>query len=154
MKFEIIYHHGGFYFDTNIELLQDINHLLSQNKNIILCHEEETIDFKKSISCGFFAALPYSRYLKNLLTNKNLNSIDFNDKHVNKTTGPGFFAKAFQNIKLEDILILPTDKIYPVHWSKKEEDKCIKEKNKLIFPCNKYPNSLAIDHFYFGASWN
>ena len=73
MKFEIIYHHGGFYFDTNIELTGKLDHLV--NNDIVICNETANID--KYMSCGFFASVPKSKYLKSLLSKKNLDGIDF-----------------------------------------------------------------------------
>ena len=43
MRYEIIYHHGGFYFDTNIELLQDISHLVKYQ--FVVCNENIKIIF-------------------------------------------------------------------------------------------------------------
>ena len=50
MKYELIYHHGGFYFDTNIELLKDITHLT--NKRFVVCNEDNNIDKYMSCGCG------------------------------------------------------------------------------------------------------
>jgi len=143
MKFEIIYHHGGFYFDTNIELTGKLDHLV--NNDIVLCNETANID--KYMSCGFFASVPKSKYLKSLLSKKNLDGIDFSSIDANKETGPWFFRKSFPKIFTNDIYILPTYMIY-------SKDNCvIQDSTEILFPCKKHPRALAVDHFYFGASW-
>lgn len=146
MKFEIIYHHGGFYFDTNIELVNKLDHLT--DKEIVVCNESSEID--KYMSCGFFGSVPKSKYLKSLLSKKNLDNINFSSPNANIETGPYFFRKSFPNIYPKNVTILPTYMIYPVFY----DDKCIlKNTKQILFPCKTYSRSLALDHFYFGASW-
>ena len=151
MKFEIIYHHGGFYFNTNIELVNKLDHLT--DKEIVVCHEEND-EIDKYISCGFFGSVPKSKYLKSLLSKKNLDNINFSSSDAHIETGPYFFKKAFPKIYQKNITILPTYMIYPVPWYSSSDDKCILENTKqILFPCKAYSRSLALDHFYFGASW-
>lgn len=150
MKYELIYHHGGFYFDTNIELLRDITHLT--NKRFVVCNEDNNID--KYMSCGFFGGSPYNKYLKKLLSEKNLNNIDFYSADAGVETGPWFFYKGFGKY-YSGVTILPSYKIYPISPGPDiRKDKCINKRTKKpIFPCKKYKRSLAIDHFYYGGSW-
>ena len=106
------------------------------------------------MSCGFFGGAPYNRYLKKLLSEKNLKNIDFHSAQANVETGPWFFYKAFGK-KYNGVTILPSYKIYPISPGPDiHKDKCIdKQTKKPIFPCKKYKKSLAIDHFYYGGSW-
>ena len=145
MKFEIVYHHGGFYFDTNIELLQNLDKFL--NNKFIICNEDGNI--YNYMSCGFFGGIKESKYLKKLLSKKNLDEIDVTDINVNITTGPYFFHKAFEN-DYRDVLLLDSKKIYPV--GPNQFDDCSIDLN-ITYPCDKYKDSIAIDHFIFGGSW-
>ena len=155
MKFEIMYHWGGFYFDTNIELLKDITPLIDNNYDIIVCNESNEIT--EYLSCGFIGAKPKTKYFKNLLTKQNLDNIDYGSPKSNVETGPYFFFKAFTNIKDDKkVKILPTEYIYPIPPGdiNSKLDKCINYENKTsIYPCKEYKNSYAIDHFFFGFSW-
>ena len=178
MKFEIIYNHGGFYFDTNIELLKDLSFLVdSNNYQMIVCNEVDALtDY---MSCGFLAGVPKNKYLARIMNKEILQSINFESPNANIESGPYFFKKCFtdyefQTAEISHILILPTNQIYPIHPGEPQKDKCIvydttsnhnissssvystmkKDKEvKFLFPCLEFPNSLAIDHFFFGCSW-
>ena len=171
MRYEILFHQGGFYFDTNIELLQDIEKYIPNFENyaFILCHELPKFD-KKWISNGFFACPKNNKYIQNILSKNVLDKIDFTDMACN-CTGPKLFATCFSDINFCNIKLLHSEAIYPVHWKTPENDLCVtpvsydtNEKNinivffknksqQLEYPCKKFENSLAIDHFIFGASW-
>ena len=167
MKFELIYHHGGFYFDTNIELIKDISYLADSSYDMILCNELENIT--KYMSCGFFASIPNSEYLKQLLSIDNLNNINF-EGNAAVETGPYFFIKAFKNTNIfnnSKIYVLPTKSVYPVHFTVKDTDKSINPDSSeniyetefkgnfvnITYPTINYNDSIAIEHFYFGCSW-
>ena len=145
---------------------------------MIVCNEVNTLtDY---MSCGFFAGVKNNEYIARIMKNNVLNSINFDSPNANIETGPYFFKKCFTNYELQNpeiskILILPTNQIYPIHPGEPHKDKCIiynissptidlkssntystmkKDKEvKFIFPCMEFPNSLAIDHFFFGCSW-
>lgn len=168
MKFELIYHHGGFYFDTNIELIKDISYLADSSYDMILCNEIE--NEKQYMSCGFFASIPNSEYLKKLLSIDNLNNINFESNAASIESGPYFFIKAFKNTDIfnnSKIYVLPTKSVYPFHPAVKDTDKSINPDSseniyetefkgnsvKIKYPTIGYNDSIAIDHFYFGCSW-
>lgn len=169
MRYEILYHHGGFYFDTNIELLQPIETILPnfEKYTFILCHEHKNLENLESISNGFFACTKNNIYLKKILSRQSLDAIDFNNP-ANMATGPFYFGKAFDKkneLQNKNIKFLDSHIIYPVYTD--TPDHCIslspkentiqshfKDKTYYIeFPCKQYKNSLAIDHFIFGCSW-
>lgn len=174
MRYEILFNHGGFYFDTNIELLNKINKIIPdfEQYKFIICHESKDIETqKKYLSNGFFACVNKNKYLGRILNDIVLRIIDYNQA-ANNVTGPKLFAQCFKEEDYKDqiIKLLDTEIIYPVHWSIHDTDKCIKsdinnlDNNFIItsfkhnkygikYPCDQYPNSLAIDHFKFGGSW-
>ena len=189
MRLEIIYRHGGFYLDTNIEILQPLIHLLPpEDKTMVVANQEPCdlnckIGSSYYISNGFFGAIKKNYSLKRSISKRNLSKIDFLDKRINRSTGPYYFRKFLSysdNRIYHNIYVLPYKMVYPFYptfWystyiSKKDKanNKCllnkkpkVSPKNKkiiklpngkyLIFPCDKYPNSILINHT-IGGSWS
>ena len=61
----------------------------------------------------------------------------------------------------DDVLVIPTEKIYPFmvnvcEYRKATPNECIKSDNKILHNClnKKYPSSLALYHSGFGGSWS
>ena len=177
MRLEIIYNHGGFYFDTTFEILKSMYNLFNKKKyKFIGCNEVPRFKDHYILSNSFFGATKGNVILKRLLQKDSLNSIDFYDLAVDFQTGPGFLRGG---IKLSDnYKILPTHYMYPFveeyapgmdpPYRKSSKNKCHKKslkkkrksyrrlKNKkgfLQFPCKKYPKSYALKHWQLGKSW-
>ncbi len=97
MKFEIMYHFGGLYMDTNIELLRDPTELFtvaaSLNKEVFLVADPG--GDKLFASAGFMGALKkHSPLFASLVANEQyLNEIPFEEHCVaNAWTGPMFLT--------------------------------------------------------------
>jgi len=177
MRYEILFQEGGFYFDTNIELLKDVTDIFYKKNNqdfnydFIVCCEDAIVNKDyKYLSNGFFGCKQNNKYLARILNDIVLRDIDFNN-NANVITGPTLFAKCFTSDDYTDpkINFLETKIIYPIHWSQSKNDQCVQDYNlnnnnlyethfkdnkyNLIYPCDKYNESYAIDHFIFGGSW-
>lgn len=142
MRFEIIYHHGGFYYDVKGELLKPFNLLTKGSDASFVVSNETPCGFEcerhdgKYVSTGFFGSVPNSPILQTILTKESLDKIDPYDVEANIQTGPFYFGTAFSNRIRKDpkkygVLMLKTKKIYPyLPWStdynKAEKDQCIK----------------------------
>jgi mannosyltransferase OCH1-like enzyme len=146
MRLEIIYTYGGFYLDTNVEIIRDLNELYSKidgNFTMVVANQEPCgLDCndgkgKYYISNGFFGATKGNMMLKKALSKKNLDKINFDRIHINQETGPYYFRK-FINPK--KTLVLGQKSIYPFflpEWyseyiddEEKESNRCIKNSRK------------------------
>jgi hypothetical protein len=177
MRLEIIFNHGGFYFDTTFEILKPMYNLLNKKKyKFIGCNEVPRFKDHNILSNSFFGATKGNVILKRLLSKKKLDKIDFYDFAVDFQTGPGYLRSG---IRLSDnYKILPTHYLYPFveeylpgkdpPYRKSSKNKCHKKtfkkkpksyrrlKNKkgyIQYPCKKYPNSYSLKHWQLGKSW-
>ena len=79
MRLEIIYNHGGYYFDTTFEILKPMYNLLNKpNYRFVGCNEVPRFKDYDILSNSFFGATAHNTILKRMLTKKALNNIDFN----------------------------------------------------------------------------
>lgn len=177
IRYEILFKEGGFYFDTNIELLKDITDLFykkdGQDFNydfIVCCEDDNGLKNKTYLSNGFFGCKKNSKFISRILNDVVLREIDFNND-ANRVTGPSLFVKCLteEDYSNPKINYLEPKIIFPVHWSQNKNDKCVLDthmpnnqqyetifndkKYGLIYPCDQYGESYAIDHFIFGGSW-
>ena len=174
MRLEIVYNHGGYYFDTTFEILKPMFKLLNKKgKRFVGCNEVPRFKNHNILSNSFFGATPGNPILKRLLSKKKLEMIDFYDQAVDFQTGPGYLRSG---IYLNDNYhIFPTKYFYPFveeyepgvdpPYRKSRKNKCHSKKSKrtmkklkskkgyLKFPCDKYPDSYAIKHWQLGKSW-
>ena len=141
MKFEIIYHNGGFYFDVNVELLRpEALHDFAINQYLVLCNEKPEIrDF---LSCAFFAAAPEHPALRKVLDHVMKGDLNLKSGFANLTTGPYLFYRVLDDKPQH--LMLATHEIYPFPPGSKKTCKDCKA------VC---PDSIAVDHFELGCTW-
>jgi mannosyltransferase OCH1-like enzyme len=165
-RLEILHRFGGVYMDSLFEISKAfLNFITKHNKTELIVANEDPCDLeckgnknKKYLSNGFFAARPGTEILKRLLDYDVLEKINWDSVYINQTTGPYFFRSA---IKLkDDILVIPTEKIYPFmvndsEYRKAKPNKCITS-DETMQNClkEKYPRSLAVYHSGFGGSWS
>tara|TARA_B110000285_G_scaffold167283_1_gene186970 strand:- start:19 stop:906 length:888 start_codon:yes stop_codon:yes gene_type:complete len=175
MRLEIVYNHGGYYFDTTFEILKPMFKLFNKKQyKFIGCNEVPRFKDHNILSNSFFGATKGNPILSRLISKSYLDTIDFYDMSVDFQTGPGYLRSA---IKLSDSFhIFPTIYFYPFveeygpgidppyrkssknkcHSHKKTKAKTKHLKNKkgyLDFPCKKYPKSYALKHWQLGKSW-
>jgi len=179
MRLEIVYNHGGYYFDTTFEILKPLYSLLNKEETFVGCNEYPRFKNADILSNSFFGATKGNPILKRLLSKHKLNKINFHDMAVDFQTGPGFLRSG---IKLNDNYhIFPSIYFYPFveeyspgknppyrkasknkcHDTKKKKKKTnpkntkrLKNKKGFIdFPCKKYPKSYALKHWQLGKSW-
>jgi len=174
MRLEIIYNHGGFYFDINFEILKPMYNILNKKKKFIGCNEIPRFKRESSLSNSFFGAVKSSVILKRLLSKPYLDTIDFSNDQVSNETGPGYLRMGIHSNN--SYHILPTKYMYPFiepfdsytknpPYRKSSKNKChsLKKKKKtkklknkkgyLKYPCKKYPQSYALKHWQLGKSW-
>ena len=174
MRLEIVFNHGGFYFDTTFEILKPMYKLLNKPKyRFIGCNEVPRFKDYGKLSNSFFGATKKNVILKRLLSKKSLDTIDIYNFEVDLETGPGFLRSA---MKLTDnYKILPSSYMYPfiesqdIHtdppYRKSSKNKChskrkskrtprrLHKKGYISYPCKKYPKSYALKHWQLGKSW-
>ena len=174
MRLEIVYNHGGYYFDTTFEILKPLYKLFNRKEKFVGCNEYPRFKKAPILSNSFFGAVKHSVILKRLLSKKKLEKIDFLDMAVDFETGPGYLR---EGITLKDsVHIYPSTYFYPFveeyspgqdpPYRKAKKNKChSKKKTKKIkkrfknkkgfieFPCKRYPKSYALKHWQLGKSW-
>lgn len=171
MRLEILYHHGGIYVDTTMECVKPLDNILRNKSPFIMSNEEPCglkcrgNEGKLFISNSFIASIPEYKVLARLLSDKYLESIDFN-LPANMATGPYYVRKGIR--RHSDVKMLPTKYIYPFGFE--DEDLCVSlekkrsfkkvkyndEKNYYIkFPCTcfKNENVYMIKHWSVGKTW-
>lgn len=170
MRLEIIYHHGGYYFDITFELLKNLSRVLTRTKaSFVGCNEvrKKQVDY---LSNSFFGAIPGHPILKRLLRLQTLAAIDFRSFDVAEETGPYFLKSGIR--PGDDVHLFPTHYFYPyISWDtpdrRKSQDRCLSKRPRkgwvplshqgstiyLHFPCTKYPNSYANKHWELGGTW-
>jgi hypothetical protein len=128
MKFEILYHFGGLYMDTNIELLRDPTELFtvaaSLNKEVFLVADPG--GDKRFASAGFMGALKkHSPLFASLVANEQyLNEIPFEEHCVaNAWTGPMFLT--LKVLHFDSAVILDRDTAYPLLCGQDGMDRCL-----------------------------
>ena len=128
MKFEILYHFGGLYMDTNIELLRDPTELFtvaaSLNKEVFLVADPG--GDKRFASAGFMGALKkHSPLFASLIANEQyLNEIPFEEHCVaNAWTGPMFLT--LKVLHFDSAVILDRDTAYPLLCGQDQMDRCL-----------------------------
>jgi mannosyltransferase OCH1-like enzyme len=174
MRLEIVFNHGGYYFDTTFEILKPMYNLLNRKEPFVGCNEYPRFKNADILSNSFFGAIKHSRILHKLLSLQNLNKINLHTMAVDFETGPGFLRRGIT--KKDDVHIFPSNYFYPFveeyspgqdppyrkatknkcHGKKKTKKKTKRLKNKkgmIEFPCQKYPKSYALKHWQLGKSW-
>ena len=175
MRLEIVYNHGGYYFDTTFEILKPLYNLLNKKKyTFVGCNEIPRFKVADILSNSFFGAIKGNHILKRLLSKKKLNKINFHDFQVDFQTGPGYLRSGIQSN--DNYHIFPSTYFYPFveeyspgqdpPYRKATKNKChSKKKTKKIkkrlknkkgfieFPCKRYPKSYALKHWQLGKSW-
>jgi len=117
MRYEILYNYGGIYIDIDMEVLKNLEPLLTNE--LVVCNEDSNID--KYMSNAFIASTRYNINLKN--TVDNIKNVDFTQE-INIATGPTYFRK---NIKIgSSVIVLPTKYIYPIPYGKKVTKESLK----------------------------
>ena len=111
MRLEIVYNHGGYYFDTTFEILKPLYKLFNRKEKFVGCNEYPRFKKAPILSNSFFGAVKHSVILKRLLSKKKLEKIDFYDMAVDFETGPGYLR---DGITLKDsVHIYPSNYFYP-----------------------------------------
>ena len=179
MRLEIIYNHGGYYFDTTFEILKPLYNLLNiKNKSFIGCNELPRFKDHDKLSNSFFGATKHNIILKRLLQKSVLDDIDFYAHQVDLETGPGFLRSGIYKSDFKNVHIFPSTYFYPFieplsaiqknpPYRKSGKNKCATHSNKakkgyikldgdkgyIKFPCNSYKDSYALKHWQLGKSW-
>ena len=175
MRLEIVYNHGGYYFDTTFEILKPMYNLLNkEGVHFVGCNEIPRFNNVHILSNSFFGATKGNIILKRLLSKTRLNNIDFFDHAVDFQTGPGYLRSGIKSN--DNYFIFPTTYFYPFveeyspgidpPYRKSSKNKCHDTKKRrktmkhlknnkgyLDFPCKKYPKSYALKHWQLGKSW-
>ena len=160
MRLEIIYTHGGFYFDTNLEILKtNANEFASIMRNVdntfVTCNEDPCMSTTKNcnyLSTSFFGGVRESKFCKLLLDDfekLGLNKV-LEHPNVSLTTGPQKWAiilgQQCNKYLLKTFTFIETNKLYPyLDWDtsfrKKGLDKCVYYDDTITTTKDFYPLS-------------
>lgn len=123
-RFYVLYHHGGVYFDTDVEVIKPMDHILSQGPFLAIEKSEATENPDSGLQIGVapglgLAAEPGSDLLRKLL--EVYDSIDFNierDGTIVNITTRLLNESGFKNTNsiqhLEGFTIYPDDYFCPM----------------------------------------
>jgi hypothetical protein len=173
MRLEIVYNHGGYYFDTTFEILKPMYNLLNRKEKFVGCNEYPRFKNADILSNSFFGAIKHSPILHKLLSLRNLNKINLHTMAVDFETGPGYLRRGITTN--DNVHIFPSKLFYPFveeyspgqdpPYRKSSKNKChgkkktkkktkrLKKKGMIEFPCKQYPNSYALKHWQLGKTW-
>jgi len=173
MRLEIVYNHGGYYFDTTFEILKPMYQLLNRKEKFVGCNEYPRFKNADILSNSFFGAIKHSPILHKLLSLRNLNKINFHTMAVDFESGPGYLRRGITTN--DNVHIFPSKLFYPFveeyspgldpPYRKSSKNKChgkkktkkktkrLKKKGMIEFPCKQYPNSYALKHWQLGKTW-
>ena len=182
MRLEIIYNHGGYYFDINFEILPSkgnhtIYNLLNSTKKRFVGCNEISVEFEEwpYLSNSFFGATKHNPIMKRLLSKEYLQTIDIQSGEIANETGPAYLRLGIYSN--DSYHIFPYTYFYPFYEDPKfsntnekgrviKPNKCHKGKTKnksyhklknkkgyILFPCHNYPKSYALKHWELGKSW-
>ena len=165
MRYEILFHYGGVYIDTNIERLKDISDLFVPQDKIVICNEIDEIKNSPFLSNSFIACERHYKVLDFLTSKSELEKINFLEK-ANKSTGPYYFRKGFKNFR--NVKVIPKKLIFPYDVNSDEYDKCVRYSNArgyhqtkyfdsiyyIKFPCTCYSREpFMVKHWDIGGTW-
>ena len=90
-RYEILYHYGGIYIDSDLYSIQNIEHLLD---NIDFFSGFESDEF---IAIGIMGFNKHNKYLKNLILNIELNYHLYSHINIPSQTGPVYFTNFYKS---------------------------------------------------------
>ena len=113
MRLEIIYNHGGYYFDTTFECVKPLFDLFNiPKKRFVGCNETTySLEDIPYLSNAFFGASKKNIILKRLLSKKKLKQMDVYSIQVNRITGPYYLRSGIR--EKDNFHIFPTHYFYP-----------------------------------------
>ena len=113
MRLEIVYTHGGYYFDTTFEILKPMYKLLNKKNKFFGCNEVPRFKNVGFLSNSFFGATKHNIILNRMLKKNVLDKIDFYEQDVALETGPGFLRTYIYDSDLKNVHIFPSTYFYP-----------------------------------------
>lgn len=114
VRFWVLYHHGGIYFDTDIFVLKNIKDLL-KNKVFFAWETKQ----KNNISCGVIGSVPNQPFIDSVL--KQYESMHFSIAAIPDLVIPRIVSKCYSNyLSKEEITIFPYDYFYSFPYEEKE----------------------------------
>jgi LmbE family N-acetylglucosaminyl deacetylase len=166
-RYELLHRFGGVYLDSLFEINDAFCNYIKERStqfDLIVSNEDPCglsctgNAQQKYISNGFFACIPGCVSLKRIIHPKTLDTIDFDSKFVNRTTGPYLFRAGIQeekdNVHAIDSLLIYPSWISNTEYRKGEPNKCL-EDIALLGKCleTKYPDALAVYYSGLGGTW-
>lgn len=170
MRYEILYNHGGYYFDITFEPVKNMDAIFNKasKKTFVGCNE--VTGQVNYLSNSFIGCTKNHDIVKNALAN--INKINYKSNQISAQSGP-FFLYKYYSLYKKQAHIFPTRYFYPfITWEtldrKQGTDKCMLKKPSLdkskinirlnhdkylIYPCTEYKSSFAIKHWDLGKSW-
>ena len=144
-RLDIVYEHGGIYFDTDVELIRPIDDLLSGTGFIGFEQADQNGQYFVN-SGGGFGALPYDSIIKKMRDYYNELSFLNHEGKENLQPCPKYNTEAMKEYglvcdnkqqRVGNISIYPADWFCPVNWKSHH--------------CETTENTYSIHHF--DASW-
>ena len=149
MRYEIMYHKGGFYFDTGMQIVspqkleQIRQNAMKRKKQFIICNNDSVSDCKpfdcnkfkrgKYVSNSFMGSIVQSNISQQLIVPQSIKKINTRSVNVDYETGPYYYRRAMKGRRSE-VYIVPPKQVFPFNWyevtphtggTKKTKDLCV-----------------------------
>lgn len=157
MRYEILYHYGGFYIDCDFEPQRSLDAgLVPWDRSVVaVCNEDDRIDAYCSI--GFIAAP--GRHPIFLRCCELVRSAKLDGVRVHVETGPALFRRALEGyIGTPAVHMIPTDLLYPYGYREKHR---AGEAFPSAYAIHHWGNGVlpddpkaALTHIYQTHAWN
>ena len=122
-RLDIIYQHGGFYFDTDVELIHDLDDLLDYDAFMGF---ENTGDGEWFVACGLgFGAAPGNEVIRLLRDRYDTLSFTNQDGSLNLLASPHFSTQCLRQLglkqvnrdqKLDQVMVFASDVLGPKNY--------------------------------------
>jgi mannosyltransferase OCH1-like enzyme len=128
LRLWIIYNYGGFYFDSDIEVIRPIPHQWNLEKNLVL-----GLQMDGFLECGIFGAEPKNKHIKKLLDWYSDKEFDPDWAILNKSntlpkplesiyTAPNLWTRLLlSELQSKEIPVFESDVLSACNWSSKKE---------------------------------
>lgn len=123
-----LYHFGGIYLDTDVELLDNFDPLVSEE--VFIGFQHKSIAVKHPVNSAVLGALPYHPFINKALEETiRVQSFDLNPMGgppvVSKILREEYGLSGYGDQRLSGVRILPCDYFYPFAWNEKYYPECI-----------------------------
>jgi hypothetical protein len=133
-RYVILHKYGGLWVDADLEPLRPIDPLIDQLDSQVDVNAVAALEDTRHVNNAFFASPPGGNFISAVVDGLPARIQLRRGRPSNVVTGPHYLTQL--NSDRSDLLVLPKDLIYPVHWS------------ELDRRSGSFPDSYTIHHWH------